>query len=194
MVKYCDWWQVQCVGREEQDPCLAPQGPCVIITGWARDSLQHLRRGSSEPCSPPALQLLPALRGAHTALLPSHHESENGLGWRRSTSSIPAAPPALPPQSTSPGSTCTCWTLQGCWFHLSPWQPESNEPQNLYTHIPGLLHPPWMPPSPQKMPELCGAAGWGIQSQPLTYAGSTAGPHDVTPGLACWLTAGSLPF
>lgn len=77
----------------------------------------------------------------------------------------------------------------------------TREPQNLYICIPGLLHPPWMLPSPQKMPELCGAASWGNQTKaassapsPLTYAGSATGPYDVIPELACWLTAGFLPF
>lgn len=77
----------------------------------------------------------------------------------------------------------------------------TNEPQNLYNCISGLLHPPWMVPHPQKMPELCGAASWGNQAKaassaplPLMYAGTTTGPYDVNPELAYWLTAGFLPF
>lgn len=77
----------------------------------------------------------------------------------------------------------------------------TDEPQNLYICIPGLLYSPWMLPSPQKMPELRGAAGWGNQAKaassalsPLPYAGSTTGPYDAIPELACWLTAGFLPF
>jgi len=66
------------------------------------------------------------------------------------------------------------------------------DPVKLYICIPSLLHLPWMLPSPQKIPEPCGAASKGnhagiASSAPssLTYAGSAAGPHDVIPELTC---------
>lgn len=68
----------------------------------------------------------------------------------------------------------------------------TTDPGKLYICSPGLLHPPWMLPSPQKIPEPCGAASERnhagiVSSAPpsLTYAGSAAGLHDVIPELTC---------
>lgn len=138
----------------------APQGPrhCEIQHSMGPRHPPTSPEEQLSPCSSPCPQTVLAV-SKHSPLPTS---SENGSGWKRPPSSwSPAVPPALPgpPQTHVPKHHMHRFLghFRGGDYTTPLGSLLQMNHKNL--HSPGLFHSPWVPPRPQKMPELCGAAG-----------------------------------